>query len=390
MDKRIIFMGKYDFIIFGGTGQQGRICARDLLDFGYSVLLVGRDTSKIQDILKNKMSGFLSVDLRNEEEIASAIRKSQAEIVINCAELTFNVAIMRACLKTRKSCTDLGGLQKITVQQFKLHNAFKKAGIVNITGCGSTPGIANVMAAYALKYFDTVETIDLGFAWDSNIKRFVVPYSMKSIFDELTEYPIVLSNGKFTKTDRIRCMGTFDFREVGRQTAYCIVHSEVYTFAKYFKNKGLRNVHYMAGFPEHSISVIRNLIDLGFNSKDEIEFQGKKIMPLDFTINMLKNLKIPEGYKEVENLWVKIEGTKNGKKKNSEINCIIKTLPGWEEAGSNVDTGRTISIMSQMLKNKLINQSGVFAPEAVIPQKEFFNELAQRKMYVYLDGRKIN
>ena len=146
----------------------------------------------------------------------------------------------------------------------------------------------------------------------------------------------------------------------------------------------------MAGFPEHSISVIRNLIDLGFNSKDEIEFQGKKIMPLDFTINMLKNLKIPEGYKEVENLWVKIEGTKNGKKKNSEINCIIKTLPGWEEAGSNVDTGRTISIMSQMLKNKLINQSGVFAPEAVIPQKEFFNELAQRKMYVYLDGRKIN
>src|SRR3989344_5856691 len=101
----------YDFIIFGGTGLQGRICGRDLLESGYSVLLCGRDPSGIRKLLKNKRAGFMAVDL--------------------------------------------GGLQKITKEQFKLHDEFKKAGILCITGCGSTPGIVNIMAAYAVDKFDT-------------------------------------------------------------------------------------------------------------------------------------------------------------------------------------------------------------------------------------------
>ncbi len=381
---------KYDFIIFGGTGLQGRICAKDLLQSGYSIVLAGRDPSGIKDILRNKKAKFISVDLRNEEDIVKAIKSSGADIVVNCAELTFNVPIMKACLKTRKSCTDLGGLQHITKEQFKLHDSFRKAGIINITGCGSTPGISNVMTKYAVEKFDSVDTIVLGFAWDSNIKKFVVPYSMQSIFDELTEPPVTYHHGKFVKEDRMECKGTMNFKEVGKQTVYCIVHSEVYTFSKYFRERGLKNIHYMAGFPEHSISKIKTMIDLGLNSKEEIEIDGIKIKPIDFTTKVLKKLKTPAGYREVENLWVIIEGAKDGKKTKTEMNCIIKTLKGWEEAGSNVDTGRTISIMSQMLKEGLIKEKGVYGPEAVIPQQGFFKELAKRSMYVYENGKKIN
>ena len=111
---------------------------------------------------------------------------------------------------------------------------------------------------------------------------------------------------------------------------------------------------------------------------------------MDFTIRVLKKLKIPRNYKEKENLWVKVEGKIKGKQTRKEINCIIKTLKGWEEAGSNVDTGRTISIMSQMLKKGMIKESGVYGPEAVIPETPFFQELSKRKMFIYLDNRKIN
>ncbi|MBI2045081.1 saccharopine dehydrogenase NADP-binding domain-containing protein [Candidatus Pacearchaeota archaeon] len=383
-------MEKYDFIIFGGTGLQGRICARDLLESGYGVLLVGRDTSGIKNLLKNKRAGFLKVDLKNEKDVLKAIKNSQADIVVNCAELIFNVPIMRACLNAKKPLTDLGGLQHVTHEQFKLHDSFRKAGIACITGCGSTPGIASVMAAYAVEQLDSVETITLGFAWDSNIKKFVVPYSMQSIFEEFTEDPITFHNGKFVKENRAICQGIMNFKEIGKQTVYCIVHSEVYTFSKYFKNKGLKNIHYLAGFPEHSFKVIQSLIELRFNSDKKIEINGGKISPLDFTINALKKLKIPKGYKEVENIWVVAEGMKNNKKAKKEMNCIVKTIDGWEEAGSNVDTGRTISIISQMLKNKVINSKGVYAPEAVVPYRIFFKELAKRKMHIYLDGRKIN
>ena len=381
---------RYDFIIFGGTGLQGRICTRDLIESGYSVLLVGRDPSGIQPLLKNKKAGFLKADLKNEKEILKTIRYSNADVVINCAELTFNVDIMNACLEAKKSCTDLGGLQKVTEKQFKLHEKFKKAGILNITGCGSTPGILNVLTAHVLEDFDSVETINLGFAWDSNLKKFIIPYSIQSIFDEFTEPPVVYDNGKFVKSNRIRCVDTKNFKEIGQQRVYCIVHSEVYSFVKYFKNKGLKNVHYLAGFPDHSLSAIRTLMDLGFGSQDDIEVNGIKIKPLEFTIRLLKRIPIPEGYNEVENLWVSIEGIKSGKSKKTDINCIVKTIKGWEDAGSNVDTGRTISIMSQMLKEGKITETGVHAPEGVIPHREFIKELGRRQMYVYINGKRIN
>jgi len=381
---------KYDFIVFGGTGQQGKICARDLLESGYSVVLAGRNKEAVKNLLKNKKAGFIYVDLRNTDNIISAIKKSQAEVVVNCAELTYNVEIMKACLKTKRSCTDLGGLQKITLEQFKLDKDFKKAGIVNITGCGSTPGIANVMAAYAVEKFDSVDTIELGFAWDSNIKKFVIPYSIHSILSEFTEMPVTYHYGKYVKENRLLCMGTLNFKEVGKQTTYCIVHSEVYTFSKYFKNKGLKNIHYMAGFPEHSYNVIKTLIDLGFNSNTPIEINGVKIKPVDFADKVLGRLNIPKGYKEIENIWVKLYGKKSAADKKTEMNCIVRTVKGWEEAGSNIDTGRSISIMSQMLKNGLIKESGVYGPEAVVPWKEFFKELGKRKMFVYENGRRIN
>jgi lysine 6-dehydrogenase len=177
---------------------------------------------------------------------------------------------------------------------------------------------------------------------------------------------------------------------VGMQTVYCIVHSEVYTFARYFKDKGIMNIHYMAGFPEHSLKAIQTLIELNAYSAKKILVDHCRISPLDFTIRALKQLPIPRGYREVENLWVKLEGTKNGEPLTTEINCIIKTTKGWESAGSNVDTGRTISIMSQILKEGLIPQTGVHAPEAVIPQDLFFKELAKRKMFVYQDRVRIN
>ena len=66
---------------------------------------------------------------------------------------------------------------------------------------------------------------------------------------------------------------------------------------------GLKTIHYMAGFPEHSMKVIQTLLDLGFSSEKEINIYGKNISPLAFTIAVLKKLNVPLGYKEVENIW---------------------------------------------------------------------------------------
>lgn len=381
---------KFDFVVLGATGEEGNIASRDLLESGYSVLLCGRNSSRIVHILKKyKKSKFAYTDLNNIAQTSLVLKNSGAKIAVNCAELTFNINAMKACLNSKMHYLDLGGLQEMTIKQYKLDKKFKNKSLVALLGCGSTPGTSNIMVSYAVNQLDSVEHIELGFAWDSNIKKFILPYSIESIVYELTTPPIILDNGNFKKIPACTHEGTIKFKKIGKQNTYCIVHSEVFTFYKYFKNKGLKFVHYKAGFPEHSFKTIDTLIKLGFGSKTPINIHGINIRPIDFTREVLKKIEKPKNYREIENIWIKVYGKLNGIKKKIEMDCIVNTLKSWEEAGSNVDTGMSISIMAQMLKKGFINKIGVTAPEIAVPHLEFFKGLKKRGMIVYYNNKKI-
>lgn len=378
---------KYDFVVVGATGQQGQIASRDLLESGYRVLMCGRRAEKLRPLLRNKKTAFAHVDLRDVAGTARVIKRSGSRIALNCAELRWNLHTMKACLQARSHYLDLGGLHEMTVEQYKQDRAWRTKKLTALLGCGSTPGIANVMAAYAVNGLDAVAHIDLGFAWDSNVKTFVLPYSWESIVYELTVPAIVLENGRFKKIRVCPLEGAADFLGVGRQVTRCIVHSEVYTFHKYFKNKGLQDVHYKAGFPAHSYEVLETLMELGFASGEYVSYQGQTITALEFTDRVLRRLPSPERYAETEDLWVKVHGTLQGKPKTVAMDCLVRSTPGWSEAGSNVDTGRTIAVMAMMLYRGQIEAIGVTAPEACVPARPFFKEMRKRGMSVYMNRR---
>ena len=136
--------------------------------------------------------------------------------------------------------------------------------------------------------------------------------------------------------------------------------------------------------------MILSLIKLGFASKNEINYFGTKIKPINFLTQMLKNLKAPNGYTEKENLWVHILGKKNGKRKDILMECLVPPLKGWESAGCNIDTGLSASILAQMVKEGIIKEKGCFSPEIGVPPAHFFKELKKKKMLVYENGKLIN
>ena len=380
---------KFDFVVLGATGEEGNIASKDLLESEYSVLLCGRNKSRVKNLLEYKKAKFAYVDLNDIKKTASILKSSGAKIAVNCAELKMNLNAMKSCLISGLHYLDLGGLQEMTIQQYKLDKDFKKKKLTALLGCGSTPGISNVMASYAVDKLDSVEHIEVGFAWDSNIKKFILPYSIESIAHELTTDPIILDNGKFKKAKACAFEGELKFKGVEKQNTYCIVHSEVFTFKKYFGKKGLKFVHYKAGFPEHSFRGLDIIIKLGFGSKEPIKINGIDLRPIDFTREVLKKINRPENYKETEDVWIKAYGEKNGKPKKIEMDCVVKTLKGWEKFGSNINTGMSISIMAQMLNKNLINKNGITAPEEAVPPMLFFKELKKRGMRVYEDDREI-
>ncbi|MEK7114974.1 MAG: saccharopine dehydrogenase C-terminal domain-containing protein [Patescibacteria group bacterium] len=380
-----------DFLILGGGGMQGKIVARDLLESGRTVFLADLYPEGAQRII-DRFPGtpVKKIDLRNVNEITALIKEVDPAVVVNCAEGDWNLNVYEACLRTKKHVIDLGSDIPITKEQIAMDKDFKEAGIIGITGCGSTPGINNVMLHHAHQMFDSLENVDVGFAWNSNIEKFVVPFSIPSIIEEFTDPAPYIENDVWKEAIPQDTLVDMEFREIGKQKCFLVRHPETYTF--YLRNRpdGLKNIKFYAGFPEHSYKTIKMFIDCGLASKKPIKIEGGEVLPINVLTQSLRTIEPPEGYTEKENLWVKVSGIRNGKPDQIHMECIVNTLPGWEDAGCNIDTGMPASIIAQMVKDGVITERGSFPPGPVVPSQLFFSELRKRKMDVYCNNELIN
>lgn len=383
---------EYNFLVIGSSGMQGRIVVRDLLESGHKVYCADlyREGSE-KNLSQNPGTPFEFVDLRKIEDCRNFIKKVSAKVVINCAEGDWNHDVYRICLKEGRRVIDLGSDIPITKVQILMNSDFHKAGLVAITGCGSTPGINNIMMKHASQFFSEIDTIELGFAWDSNVKKFVVPFSIESIVEELTESAPVVENGQWLEKKPSETEVVREFREIGSQKCYLVRHPETYTFTEDYKQYNPKNIRFYAGFPDHSLEVLSKIIELGLGAKELLIFEKTEIRPIDALSRILTRLPKPENYNEKENLWVEVSGKdKGGAIKITRMECIIVTLPDWNDSGCNVDTGLPASIIAQMILDGRITVRGSFAPDMAVPTEEFFKELKKKGMTVFQDGNAIN
>lgn len=376
--------------------MQGKIVTRTLLEKGYTLFLSSLYKGDSDEFLKShpKQTKFRELDLQYLEKIGELIDEAKPKVIINCAEGDWNLDVYQAALKKGVHIIDLGSDIDMTRDQIALHSKFKKQKMVGITGCGSTPGINNVMLRYAAKDFDSIETIEAGFAWDSNIKKFIPPFSIDSIIYELTTPAPIIENGVWREVMPLETSSEVVFRHVDKQKCFVVHHPETYSFEMTYKDKGLKNVRYYASFPEHSLEVLNLFIELGLVSKEPVKVNGSKgevqVLPLDVVTQTLRRLEVPEGYVEKENLWVSVIGRANKRRKKILMECLVTTLPGWESAGSNIDTGITAAIMAEMVKDGDIATPGSYVPEQIMPEELFFDRIGRYGMTVYKNGKQVN
>jgi lysine 6-dehydrogenase len=382
----------YDFAIIGANGMQGKIVARVLLEAGYSVLLAANDRIYIDEALATypDKTSYVYIDLRDIESTKKALAGTTS-ILLNCAIDDYNLKVNALAAELGMHYLDLGSEIPMHKQTEPLDSEFRKKNLIAISGAGSTPGINNVMLAYVKDRFDTIHTAHLGFVWDSNMPVFLPPFSMDAITYEFAEPATVFLNGQYVEKSPTEPTGiNHDYMGVGKQDVWYVKHVEQWTIAQFLKDKGVQNVVEYAGFPPHSYNVIKTLLDNGFLSKVPVVVDGKEIRPIDATIEILRRIPIPKGYTEVENLWVKVYGQKDGKEHVEEMDCVARTLPGWEDATCNIDTSFPMAIMAMMLKKGEITGSGFHAPETIVPPEPFFKYLGEYQIEIYDNGKRIN
>lgn len=383
---------KYDFLVLGSSGLQGRIVSRDLLESGYKIHCADLYRDGSEDNLSHYPgTTFSFIDLRQYSAFSEFMKTIDAKVVVNCAEGDWNHDVYRVCLEEKKHVIDLGSDIPMTKAQLRMNKAFVTAGLTAITGCGSTPGVNNIMFRHATQFFNSINTVEIGFAWDSDLKKFRVPFSIESVIEELTEPAPYIDDGVWKEKPPLETEVIKEIREIGTQKCFIVRHPETYTFYNEYKKLGLRNVRFYAGFPDHSLRILKMLIDLGLGDKDLLKFENIEIRPVDALSRILSRMERPENYREKENLWVEISGTgKDGSIKIMRLECIVFTLPDWLDAGCNIDTGIPASIIAQMVIDGRVEKRGSFTPDEVIPTQEFFSELKKKGMMVYQDGSLIN
>jgi lysine 6-dehydrogenase len=382
----------YDFLILGANGIQGRIISRDLLEQGFKILFSDKNNFGFKEAIKakNKKIEFKKNDLDDFSKTKIFLKKNKSKIVINCAIDDYSLMVSKICLDLSLNYLDLGSTEEMTQNQLKLHKDYKKKKLIGITGMGSTPGINNVMLRYLKPKFDVIRTVHLGFVFKSNLPIFVPQFSLDCIAWEFTELVKILENGKFVYKKPSDCKINYNYKGIGRQKTFYTRHAEYVSFYNYLKEMGLKNLAVFSSFPEYSYKIFKDLINLGFTSKKGIKVNGFFVRPLDVSVEVLRKIQVPKKYKEKENIWLKVFGFKNGKKIKIEMDAITETLPGWEEATSNIDTGFPVSITAKMIKFKQIKEYGYFAPEFCVPPDIFFKELGKKGIKIYENGRRLN
>lgn len=379
------------FVVLGGTGAMGRFVVRDLFETAKDadIVIAARDFAEVQKYVasfKSKRVMGKKIDLMNIEQTAEVLRG--ADVCINCTNYYYNLHAMKACLLAKCHYVDLGGLYHMTKKQLQFNTLFRKKDLLAILGCGSTPGITNVMIGHAAQQFSKINSIHIRFGGHDFTKQkqhFVLPYTAYTLFDEFTDNPAVLERGRIKMVEPMSGQDTYTFpKPVGKKICFYTLHSELATIPQSYEKKGLRECSFRVCFPEDFVHDVQLLIELGMADNKPMQIGKIKIIPREVSAKELNRVALPKNVKvkDIEFVLVDMEGIRKGKKTKLSIFCIAKSNPRWKASAGAVDTAVPPSIIAQMIANNQILERGVSSPELSVPPALFFKELKKRGMII--------
>ena len=381
-------------VVLGGAGAMGQVIVRDLAEAATVKEVVIADISlERAEHVKKQVGGSktqcVQADIKSRPSLVAAFKGAQ--VVVASIPYIFNVEVMEACLEAGCHYVDLGGLFHTTRKQLELHDRFKSANLLAVLGMGAAPGMTNVMAGFAARDLDTVESIEMvvaGVDFAESSHPFLPPYALDTILDEYALEPWVFEQGKFVPKPPMTGETFVEMPEpVGKVRAFLTLHSEIATLPLTFADKGIKECSYKLGLPAEFHERAKFLVELGFGGTKQIDFGGAHLNPRKVLAKMIEQHPQPTGDpNDCEVVRVDVRGTRNGLPAHIRMESIIYSHPQWKISCGALDTGVPPSIVAQMIGTNQITDRGVLPPEKVVPAEAFFKELAKR----HIPMRKIS
>ena len=228
------------------------------------------------------------VDADNVEQLIALIEQYKPQIVINVALPYQDLTIMDACLATKVNYMDTANYEPLDTAKFEYkwqwayRERFEKAGITALLGSGFDPGVTGVFSAYAMKHhFDEIHYIDiLDCNGGDHGYPFATNFNPEINIREVSANGSYIENGKWVETKPMEIKREYDFDEVGKKDMYLLHHEELESLA--LNIKGIKRIRFFMTFGQSYLTHLKCLEDVGMTSIEPIDFEGKKIVPLQF------------------------------------------------------------------------------------------------------------
>ncbi len=315
-------MGKVLIIGAGGVGSVvAQKCAR-LPDVFSEITLASRTKEKCEKIaaLLDRPIKTSQVDADNREQTVALIRSLSPDLVINVALPYQDLSIMDACLETGVNYLDTANFESPQEAffsykwQWAYEEKFRRAGLMALLGSGFDPGVTNVFCAYALKhYFDEINYVDImDCNGGSHGHAFATNFNPEINIREITAKGRFWEDGQWKHTEPFSVHEPFDFPQIGVREKYLIYHEELESLVKHLP--GLRRIRFWMTFSQDYLTHLRVLHNVGLTRIDPVEFQGQKIVPLQFLKMLLPDpASLAACYTGKTNIGCMISGLKDGR-----------------------------------------------------------------------------
>ncbi len=282
-------------ILIIGAGGVGRVvvhkCAQ-AKDVFTGITLASRTKSKCDAIAAEIPGGNIAtarVDADNVPELVELIRKEQPKLVLNVALPYQDLTIMDACLETGVDYLDTANFEPLDTAKFEYswqwayQDRFKEKGLMALLGSGFDPGVTNVYTALAAKdYLDEVQEIDIIDAnAGSHGQHFATNFNPEINIREVTAPCRHWENGRWVETDALGTKRSFDFPDgIGPMNIFRMYHEEMESLVRHIPT--IRKAQFWMTFSDNYLKHLEVLQNVGMTRIDEVEFNGQKIVPLQF------------------------------------------------------------------------------------------------------------
>ncbi|HOK66773.1 MAG TPA: saccharopine dehydrogenase family protein [Anaerohalosphaeraceae bacterium] len=391
-------------VLIIGAGGVGNVvvkkCAQVPQVFS-EIVLASRTKAKCDKIASEISRPIVTeqVDADDAKQVSSLIQKHQPKLVINVALPYQDLPIMEACLATRTHYLDTANYEPKDEAKFEYkwqwayHDRYARAGIMALLGSGFDPGVTNVFCAYAQKHFyDEIHYVDIV---DCNAGEhghpFATNFNPEINIREITQKGKYWENGRWVEIEPMSVRKDIDYPEVGPRASYLLYHEELESLVKHIR--GLKRIRFWMTFGEQYLTHLRVLQNVGMTRIDPVEYEGHKIIPLQFLKAVLPDPgSLGVTYKGKTCIGCIFDGVKDGRRRQMMIYNVCDHAECYREVGAQAvsyTTGVPAMIGAKMMLEGKWKGAGVFNMEQFDPDP-FMEDLNRYGLpWKVLDGKTL-